>query len=141
MACKTETKQIDEHEISVTQWPADKAILIKLKLIKAFGASLAVLASASDSNDESDIDAISEGILILFKSTEPEELVSLIKQCVIGVAYDGKRITESSINELFSGDELMQLYKIFIFALQVNYSNLLGGQLAERFLAKMKDAV
>ena len=43
MACKTETKQIGDHEYSVTQWPAEKSMLMKFRLAKAFGASLATI--------------------------------------------------------------------------------------------------
>lgn len=143
MACNTETTQIGDHEYSVTQWPAEKSMLMKFRLVKAFGASLATLVgTASTSNkdsDEDEVKGLSEGLSILFKDNSPEELVALMKNCIIGVACDGKRITESSFNELFSGDELIEVYKVFMFVLQVNYSNLFKGQLADRFLAKMKE--
>lgn len=144
MSCNTETKEIGDREYSVTQWPADKSMLMKFKLAKTFGASLATLMGAStgsknkSDNDKEEAKAFSEGISILFQNNSPEELVALMKKCVVGTACDGKRITDSSFNELFSGDDLMEVYKVFVFVLQVNYSNLFKGQLAERFLAKMK---
>lgn len=146
MACKTETKQIGDHEYSVTQWPAEKSMLMKFRLAKAFGASLATLMGNSPQTaknkkptEQDEALALSEGLSVLFQSNSPEELVALMKNCVVGVACDGKRITESSFNELFSGDELLEVYKVFVFVLQVNYSNLFKGQLADRFLAKMKE--
>lgn len=149
MACKTETKQIGDHEYSVTQWPAEKSMLMKFRIVKAFGASLATLigtASQTFSEDDKDTDqgeakALSEGLSILFQSNSPEELVTLMKNSVVGVACDGKRITETSFNELFSGDSLLEVYKVFIFVLQVNYINLFKGQLADRFLARMKETL
>lgn len=146
MACKTETKQIGDHEYSVTQWSAEKSMLMKFRLAKAFGASLATLMGNSPQTtknkkptEQDEALALSEGLSVLFQSNSPEELVALMKNCVVGVACDGKRITESSFNELFSGDELLEVYKVFVFVLQVNYSNLFKGQLADRFLAKMKE--
>jgi hypothetical protein len=143
MACNTETKQIGDSEYSVTQWPASKSILMKLKLVKSFGPSLTSLMSAFSEDKKKQKDqeaaAISKALEILFQSTTPEELLKLIESSVIGVAKDGTRITESSFNEHFSGDNLMDVYKVFIFTLQVNYSNLFKGQLADRFLAKMKE--
>ena len=147
MACNTETKEIGEREYSVTQWPADKSMLMKFRLAKAFGASLASIMGSSSQTPskgkknsyQDDAKALSEGLSTLFKSNSPEELVALMKNCVVGVVCDGKRITDSSFNELFSGDDLMEVYKVFIFVLQVNYSNLFKGQLADRFLAKMKE--
>lgn len=144
MACKTESKQIGDHEYSVTQWPADKSMLMKFRLAKAFGASLATLMGNSPKatkdkkvTEQDEALALSEGLSTLFQTNSPEELVALMKNCVIGTACDGKRITETSFNELFSGDELLEVYKVFVFVLQVNYSNLFKGQLADRFLAKM----
>jgi hypothetical protein len=148
MGCKTETKQIGDHEYSVTQWPADKSMLTKFRLVKAFGASLATLMGNSPQStkgkkvsEQDEALALSEGLSVLFQSNSPEELVALMKSCVVGVACDGRRITDSSFNELFSGDELLEVYKVFVFVLQVNYSNLFKGQLADRFLAKMNQSL
>ena len=148
MACKTETKQIGDHEYSVTQWPADKSMLMKFRLVKAFGASLATLMGNSPQStkgkkvtEQDEALALSKGLSVLFQSNSPEELVVIMKSCVVGVACDGRRITDSSFNELFSGDELLEVYKVFVFVLQVNYSNLFKGQLADRFLAKMNQSL
>ena len=143
MACKTETKVIGEREYSVTQWPIDKSMLMKFRLGKVFSSSLSSIASviASDKPSEKDeVSALSEGLSSLFQNTSPEELVRIIKDTVIGSACDGERITESSFTELFSGDDMIETYKVFIFVLKVNYSNLFKGQLASRFLAKMPGA-
>lgn len=148
MGCKTETKQIGDHEYSVTQWSAEKSMLMKFRLAKAFGASLVTLMGNSSKvtkgknvSEEDGAMALSEGLSTLFQNNSPEELVSLMKNCVIGVACDGKRITDTSFNELFSGDELAEVYKVFIFVLQVNYSNLFKGQLADRFLTKVNQSL
>jgi hypothetical protein len=133
MACKTESKKIGEHEYSVTQWPVEKSMLMKFKLIKSFGTALASLI-ATDNSDEAT--ALSNAMSSLFNTSSPEELVSLVKSCVIGVACDGSKITESSFTHLFSADDMMDVYSIFVFVLKVNYSNLFKGQLADRFLAK-----
>lgn len=145
MACKTETKQIGDNEYSVTQWPAEKSMLMKFKLTKAFGAPLATLMGSSKDDpksktkDQDDAHALSEGLMSLFEGSSPEDLVKLIKTSVVGTARNDKRITDTSFNEYFSGDELMEVYKVFVFVLQVNYSNLFKGQLADRFLAKVKE--
>lgn len=147
MTCNTETKQIGDHEFSVTQWPADKAILMKMKLGKAFGASIGKIASIAlestkkQTSDSEQAQALSEGIAMLFESNSPEEITKLIKDSVIGVAVDGTKITETTFNQIFSGDDLMDVYKVFIFVIKVNYGNLLKGQKAEAFLAKVQDSM
>ncbi len=146
MGCKTENNQIGDHEYSVTQWPASKSILMKLRLIKTFGATLAriggqISSKSKTKKDTSDQDAkaLSEGLSTLFNDNSPEEITSLMKECVVGVACDGKRITDSTFDELFSGDDLLEVYKVFMFVLKVNYANLMKGQLADRLLAKLKE--
>jgi hypothetical protein len=138
MACKTETKEIDDREYSVTQWPVENSLTMKLKLMKAIGPALAKLASSANQKDD-DIQGLSESLSSLFENSSPEELVALMKQCLVGVAVEGKRMTETSFNEVFSPDDLMSIYKVFVFVLQVNYGNFLKGQLVENLLAKAKD--
>ena len=147
MACRTESKTIGEHEYSVTQWAADKSMLMKFKLVKAFGVSLTkIVAIASTdtkkkSSEGEEIKAFSEGLASLFESNSPEELVSLMKSCVVGVACDGKRITDTSFNEVFSADDLLEVYNVFIFVIQVNYQNFLKGRLVDNLLAKVKESL
>lgn len=147
MSCKTETTQIGDHEYSVTQWAADKSILMKMKLAKTFGASIGLIASVALESTKKKISeaeeakALSEGIATLFESNSPEEVTKLIKDCVIGVAVDGTKITETTFNQIFSGDDIMDVYKVFMFVIKVNYGNLLKGQKAEALLAKVKDSM
>lgn len=138
MSCKTETKTIGDNEYSVTQWPAEKSLLIKFKLIKALGASLTALAGAFDKNASDDMSIVSESLSSLFNNSSPEELVSLMKTCIEGTARNGKRLTGTSFNEVFSTDDLLEIYKVFIFVMQVNYGNFIKGQSVEDLLAKAK---
>ena len=147
MACNTETTQIGDHEFSVTQWPAEKAILMKMKLAKTFGASIGKIASMAfksskiKATEGEEAEVLSESISLLFESNSPEEITAFIKTAVIGVACDGTKITETSFNQTFSGDDLMDVYKVFIFVVKVNYGNLLKGQKAKALLAKVQGSL
>lgn len=143
MACKTETKQIGDNEFSATQWPAEKALLMKFKLMKVFGASISSLLDSVDlkssSVEDSKLgDSLSSAITAMFANSSPEEASALIKECIVGVAAGDTRITATSFNEIFSGDSLMDMYKVFFFVLQVNYGNLFKGQKVGDLLAKIK---
>lgn len=143
MACRTETKQIGNNEYSATQWPAEKSLLMKFRLTKVFGASLSSLLGVVDfksmSVEDSKLEvALSSAINSLFSSATPEEAVSLIKECIVGTAIGDTRITDTKFNEVFSGDDMMDMYKVFFFVLKVNYGNLFKGQKVGDFLAKVK---
>lgn len=139
MSCRTETKDIDDVEYSVRQWSAEKAMIMKFKLAKTFGVAITALASTANIKDDKDsVKAISEGLNALFSNSSPEEVTALMKSCIVGVARGGTKITDTSFNEVFNADDLITVYKIFIFVIQVNFGNLLKGQLVDNLLAKMK---
>lgn len=144
MACKTETKQIGDNEFSVTQWPAEKALLMKFKLAKVFGASLSSLLDSVDMKSSSIEDSklgasVSSAINAMFMNSSPEEASALIKECIVGTALGDTRITANSFNEIFSGDSMGDMYKVFFFVLQVNYANLFKGQKVGDLLARMRN--
>lgn len=127
MACRTETKTIGEHEYSVTQWPAEKAIKTQFKLIGVFGVSITSLFTAGGS-EEKLVTALQGAINSLFEKASPDALFLLIKHCVVGSFCDGKRINDALFEEVFSGDGQGELYVLLAFVLQLNYGNLIKGQ-------------
>lgn len=143
MAVKTESTIIDDVEYSVTQWSCEKALTMKFKLTKILGPALAKLAATDstggEGNNSQQLAAFGEALQALFMSAEPEEVVKLIKECLVGVARDGKRMTEHSINEFFTGDDLFSIYKVFGFVIKVNFSGFMKGQWADKLLASVKD--
>jgi hypothetical protein len=144
MACKTETKKIGNHDYTVTQWPAQKAILVKLKMVKIFGASLLILANdkgkqKSKREQANGSETFSDSFNALFENSTPEELLKTMTDSILGIMCDGKRMTLSNFDEVFSGDSLLEMFLVFLFVMKVNFGNLMKGQLAEDFLAKMKE--
>lgn len=140
MACKTESKQIGDHTYSVTQWPPEKALPMKFRVGKVLGSSLALLAQLKKEGADAP-KIVAEAINALFQNGSPDELAALIKEVVVGVACDGKAVTSTSYTELFAGDNLYEVYKVFIFVLQVNYAGFMNGQEITDLLSKVREAV
>lgn len=132
MACNTETKTIGEREISVTQWPAEKALLMKLRLMKTIGPAAASFMSMSEG---AEVEALTDAIEKLFETREPEAVMKLIKDSIEGVAIDSTRLTLTRFNEVFDADSLLDIYQIFFFVLKVNFGNLMKGQFAQKIQA------
>ena len=136
MGCNTETNTVNDHEYSVTQWSATKALLMKLRMAKVFGSAFTIVASAISGDEEAnEMEAFANGFSRLFENNDPEDIVALMKDSIVGVARDGTKITNTSFDEHFTG-ELMDIYKVFIFVIKVNYGNFFKGQWAESLLAK-----
>ena len=129
MACNTEESEIGGKRYVVTQWPASKAMLMKMRLSKMFGASFALMTTSEN---------ISEAIATIFKDNDPEDVVKLIEDTVMSCRCDGEVMTDALYEQTFSGDDLMNAYKVFFFILKVNFSALFKGQKAEAILSKMK---
>jgi len=142
MGCKTETKYIGEREFNVTQWSAEKAFLNQIKLAKIFAGSISTIAGAlaslekEESSDSDKIEkganAFGKGLEQLFLSSNPEEIVAFMKECIIGVACDGTKITNGTFDSTFDADSLSEIYQVFFFVLKVNYSNFIPGQLVDK---------
>lgn len=141
MSCKSETTTIGSNEYRVNQWPAMKSITMKLKLTELFGPSITSLGSLvkSDSGEINTAEALSIVINNLFKNGTPEDLASMLEDCVTGgnTFCNGERVTISKFEEIFSGDDLLDVYKVFFFVMKVNYGNLMRGQFLEEVLAKV----
>ncbi len=144
MAIRKEEKVIGNATYYCTQWSAQKAILMKFKLFKAFGSSIALLGSLAKDEKESVVRDISDGISQLFKNNSPESLIEIINECISGVAVqkegeEAVKISHTNFDMIFETDNLIDIYKVFFFVLGTNYSNLLKSQKLEGILAKAKD--
>ena len=132
MACKTEMIEIGDHKYHVTQWNATRAMFMKVKLIQAFGGVLSALSKAKDEV------ALLECLSAAFEKSDPAEITKLVKECVIGVARNGTKITDSQFDMVFDADSLIDVYKLFVFVIKVNYQGFMNGQGIKETLSKAK---
>jgi len=104
---------------------------MQMRLAKLLGPALSALA------DGDDVAQVGKGIQLLFASNSPEDVLGLLKQCVVGVSRDGVVMREADITTCFSGDQLGELYQVFFFVLRTNFSGFMKGSLAQGLLAKV----
>jgi hypothetical protein len=139
MGCKTETKEIGNNTYTVIQWPAEKSMLIKFKLINVFGESFGkIIANAKAvTKEEGSAEDKTKGfeqlcavISDVFAKHSPENVLKLMKEVVFAATVvnetypNGIKFTKSVFEELYQ-DNLLEFYKVFAFVLQVNYSHFL----------------
>lgn len=125
MACKEETRGIGDHEYYCRQWSAEKALLMKLRIAKMFGGAFADLAVIITNKDT---DSVSSVIPKLFDTSEPEQVLVLLKEVAQSATCDGKRIDVKNFNDIFS-DNLLDFYRVVGFVLEVNFKSFFGGKL------------
>jgi len=143
VACKTETTTINEIEYSCRQYSAIIGAKYKLKVIKAFGASLAAIVPAMSGKTDDQVKALAEAVDKLFKHATPDELIDLLVEMVTSGTVaraneEGKLVilTKTTFEQAFGGDDLADMYKVFIFVLRTNYAGFFKGKKAQELLAK-----
>jgi hypothetical protein len=142
---KPVTRTIDGHVVEVTPLPARLAINYKFSFLNVFGKPLMSLIKGpiaallpkynelkSRSKDggalmallatELDMDSIPDA---LFSDVDPDKATGLVMTFCATARVDNDELTESTINVKFVGN-LLLLYKVFFFVLEVNYKNFLS---------------
>jgi hypothetical protein len=129
----TKEKSIDNHVIMVTQYPGRRAFTYKARLVKLLGPSIARIFS----NGQSDIEVMTEALDTLVARIEPDALTLFILELLCGTRIDGKEITGEVFDNEFSGNMLL-MYKILIYTLEVNYGGFFGEGGIGKILTKVK---
>lgn len=140
MACKTETTTINGRTYFTVQRPAMQAQLLKLKLIKVLGSSMAKLASAWKADSLPDMaNGLGGALDAIFANASPEELLTLQMELLMHVKVDGKVLkSDADFNEVYSGEHLFDMDKAFFWAIGVNFSGLFGESGLKGFQTKME---
>ena len=132
MPTKTEVATIGNTSYSITQWPADKSLIMKFKLIKIAGSVLVELLTKEKSNS-ADMEAVfMEAFVNIMNNTNasPESLMEFIKECVTtnNVRVEGVVLDYAGFISRFSGDDLVELYQLVGNVIKVNYAGLMQGR-------------
>lgn len=126
-------REIDGHRVTVTQWPARKALAIKLRLARAVGPGLGELISGIDSKDigsalDSNIDLskLVPAIEKLLGGLDESTFMALTDSLMSNVRVDDVEMNnQNNFNEVFTA-HLETFYKVIWFVLEVNYGSFFG---------------
>ncbi len=160
---ETKQKEIGGAVYSVTQLPARRALKLKAKLIKMFGPSVShILMTATEPQEKpvkemneeelvhhnaiSPVDhyrimelrknSLVKGIQLLAQDLDEKVFDQLCVEMLQCVRRDNVELVESIIDTVFAGN-LMELYLVIAFVLEVNYADFFlamkntGGQFEE----------
>lgn len=115
---ETRDKVINNATYSVTQLPARRAIRLKAKLIKMFGASIAQFLDSAESGIYKAVKAIES----LSMTLDENQFENLCMELLTGVRKNGMELTPAIIDLEFAGD-IASLYQVIWFVIEVNFSN------------------
>lgn len=113
MACKSETREIRGRSVFVRQWPANKAMSMQIDLLTIMGDDCLpfVMGDWNFGN-----------LIYILQRVEKPVFIALVKECIGSAGVDGSTINETNFDVEFSGD-LMGIYSLFSFVLEVNFKD------------------
>ena len=132
-------KTIDTVHYTVTQFPPRKSMRILSKIVKIAGGPLSALLSSSDGTLDKEVDPklIGEAVMILAQNLGDDDLYDLFKEIcdsVIAKLPNGSKLAGGGLlkDDKFDGhfsdpQALSRMFKVVIFALEVNYKDFLSG--------------
>ena len=138
---KTEDKVIStpggDFKFSTTQLPAVRGFKLFGRLVKQIGPLFGAFTSLGDFNLGTDISGAMPAISAALASMDPDELLSLAKECLSSTTVHvpdatGGRVmplsTDENINLVFSG-RLRMMVEVLVFVVRVNFADFLQGGL------------
>ena len=121
---KTETKQIDGHSVTVTQFAGRRNLDILFDLSKTVGPTLAAAAGGMKGGDILDADInVQEVATTLFNTMEKPGAMALIMRLLESTALDDRPLDGNEFDRAFAGTDIWKLPKILMFVIEVNYGN------------------
>ena len=113
MACKSETREIRGRSVFVRQWPANKAMSMQIDLLTIMGDDCLpfVMGDWNFGN-----------LIYILQRVEKPVFIALVKECIGSAGVDGATINDTNFDVEFSGD-LMGIYSLFSFVLEVNFKD------------------
>jgi Phage tail assembly chaperone protein, TAC len=138
MALKKETLEVNGNTYLYIQLSPSEALPLQMKISKIIGPAIAHLMQHLTGDNRSDNEAgiaIAGAFSEIFSDCDPEELTKLIKTVVVRVRKNGKHVV---FDEDFQ-DDLELLYRLFFWALKVNFGNFIKGVGAKVGLTKLEN--
>lgn len=139
MATQDAKNIINGRQYYVVQMPPVDAVVLQLEISRilgtAIGALIPALGKNANSNDSQRAAALGGVFGMLFEKASPAELTDLIVRVVSTAKVDGRRI---DVNNDFQGEYLPDLYKVFMWVLQVNFASFFGAGGLDGLLGKFK---
>lgn len=140
-------REIDGHKVTVTQWPARKALTTKLKLVRAIGPSLGEIIGGMKGTEESvlesdlDLSKVTAALEKLLSALDEATFMSLIKIFMSGVRVDEVDMSNDKEFDMMFTSKLDLLYKVIWFVLEVNYGSFFGEDGIGKAMEKAKNLI
>lgn len=132
------SKTIDGRVIMTVPFLGRRALTYKTKIIRMFGASIGSLFSKPGGiNAQIDFSVFEDFITKLTARIDENEFVKFVLELLQTTRIDGKEITPETFDMEFAAN-LVLMYKILWFVLEVNYGNFFGDTGIGKILSALK---
>lgn len=119
---ETKTKSINGNDYSVVQLPARRALNLKMKLLKTFGAGIAALYNAYENDPNAADQVLPQAIMLLTANVDDKTFDQFVLDMLPGVRKNGMELTPSVIDAEFAGS-LSELMEVLKFVLEANFGD------------------
>lgn len=134
-------KEIDGRAISTTPFLGRRSLAYKMKIIRLFGPAVGSLFSKAGGFDGTiDFSVLESAIDKLSTNIDDKVFVEFCLELLSSTRIDGKEITPEFFDVEFSAN-LVLMYKILGFILEVNYGNFFGAAGIGKILSEAKTAI
>jgi hypothetical protein len=134
MATARQDRQIGQFLYTVQQLPATRSLRLLHRLGKVLGPGLTQAASLGSvgSLANADVGVIVSGIAGILQTSAEDEVVGIVRD-LLGTTFvtqNGQMVELAPLMDLHFQGNLLDLFKVVAFALEVNYGDFFGGLLA-----------
>lgn len=137
MALNSREKEIEGSLYKVGQLPVDRALKLKHRIFKIAGPTLKSVGDAFGEG-AADLGSLGDAVMKLTETSSGDDFVEMVNELLHNASRDGKDLAGKKWTIAFGG-EMMVLYKVVMFAIEVNFGDFFdaGRSLIARLAAKM----
>ncbi len=133
--------KLGSRDMGITTWPAEKAFLMHLELVKFLGPIIGEITK----NFESDFDPKNvkvkdidfNGIVSsIYKVNTSEQITSLVKEILDGCAIGGVKLNKDNVFEAIGSESMTHIYLACFHVIKANFSNFIPASLESKMKEK-----
>lgn len=124
--------RLEDREFSFEMLPADKAVVLSMQVVDAFGGLVVSFLTMTEKDQASGLSGMQSELLSALSSVKPEKskaiFDAMLPCCFVRNTTDPRDAGHRCSYNDFNG-RIMELYKVMFYGIRYNFSDFFGGSL------------